>query len=120
MIRINNISFNKATYLGEPPEHISYHINRWFPNEYYNKESEFTKVDSDFYCYPNNQNYKIHKDCFKNKECSYAIASFDYNSGIYELHFIGDRPIELPENELKDFWEVIKYGYKILNNGKQN
>ena len=62
MIRINNISFNKATYLGELPEHISYHINKWFPNEYYNKESEFTKVDSDFYCYPNNQNYKIHKE----------------------------------------------------------
>lgn len=117
-MRINNISFDKATYLFDPPKHISYHINKWIPNEYYNRESEFTVVDSDFYCYPNNPRYRIHKDLFKSKEYSIAIASFDYEDDFYELHFIDNRPLDLNEQEIKDFWDIIKYGDKILNGKK--
>lgn len=120
MIRINNISLNKATYLKNPPEHISYHVNKWIPNEHYNRESEFTKVvDSDFYYYPNNPKHRIHKDLFKSKEYSIAIASFEYDDGFYELHFIGNRPLDLNDEEIRYFWDIIKYGNTILN-GKKN
>lgn len=117
-MRINNLSFNKATYLCEPPEHIGYHIDKWEPNGYYQKESEFTKIDSDFYCYPDYPCFKVHKSCFKYPETSYTIASFSYNNheGCYELKFIDDRPMNLNEDERKIFWELLDFGFKFLNN----
>lgn len=117
MKRIKNLSFQKATYLCDPPEHIGYQICKWEKNPKYNKESEYIKVDSEFYCYPDDHHFKIHKECFKHPETNYAIASFTYNKyeGCYELEFVGGRPMDLNEDERKIFWELLEYGFNKLN-----
>lgn len=114
--RIGNLMFRKATYLGEEPEFPSWHIDFFYPNPYYGKESEYTK-EGDFYVDINSP-YRIrrHKSCFKHKESCYSIASFTRDKeGFYELSFIGDRPLNLNEEEMKTFWKLVKYGYNELN-----
>lgn len=117
-LRIKNLQFRKATYLGEEPKHPSYHIDKWVPNRYYKKEDEYIK-EGNYYTYadPLYRNCRIHKDCFKNPEVCYGIAAFVYDDheGFYELQFIGDRPLELDESERNTFWSLIEYGYKQLN-----
>ena len=106
--RINNLEFKVATYLlKNPPEIKAYHINRYMPNCYYGHESDFIKIDNDWYRDPNFSWHKIHKSCFKNSETCYAIASFEYNKheGVYEFMWVGERPLDLTEQEEKDFKE---------------
>ena len=121
--RIKDLELGEATYLlprEEWPEHPSYHIDYWHPNCYYGNEDKYIK-DGDWYLIPDLQCCKIHKDCFKNPEARFAIASFDYNKHeeVYELHFVGDRPLSIPK-ELRDtFWELVEYGYKELNKNEE-
>ncbi len=118
-MRIKNLEFKKATYLGEEPEYPSYHINLWEKNCYYGNEDKYIK-DGNYYIDSEYSNFRIHKDCFKNPEYCFAIASFDYDSeGFYELHFIGDRPIT-HDYKLDDFWDLIKYGYNYLNENSES
>lgn len=116
--RIGNLEFRKATYLlpdNKLPEHISYHIDYWCPNAYYGKESDFIK-EGDWYVYPDNPYHRVHRDCFKHPQSCFAIASFDWDKeGYYELHFIGDRPLEITKEEREAFWKLLEYGYKQLN-----
>ena len=114
--KIGNLEFRKASYLlPKEPENPAYHIDYWYPNGYYGKESNYVKVDEDWYCYPDNHNCRIHKDCFKNPLSAMAIGSFNYKDGCYEFSFIGERPVRLTLKERDDFWELIKYGFKQLN-----
>ena len=84
--RIGNLMFRKATYLGEEPEFPSWHIDFFYPNPRYGKES------------------------------CYAIAHFTRdNECYYELGFIRDRPLSLNEQDIKDFWELVRYGNEELN-----
>lgn len=120
--RINNLEFKVASYLlKNPPEPIAYHINKWEPNCYYKHESDFIKVDDNWYQDPNFFWHKIHKSCFKNPEICYAIAAFEYNDheGDYEFMWVGERPLDLNEEEEKDFKELIKYGFKNLNHAEE-
>lgn len=123
--RIGNLEFRQATYLlpeNEYPKNPSYHIDYWFPNGYYGRESEFIK-DGDWYRYADEtlSFARIHKDCFKHKESCMAIASFNYDKeGYYELCFVGDRPLNITPEEREIFWELIKYGYEQLNNQKND
>ena len=120
--RIGNLMLRKATYLGEEPEFPSWHIDCFYPNPYYGKESEYTKK-GDYYIKDINSPYhvRIHKSCFKHEESCYSIASFIRDKeGYYELSFIGDRPLSLNEEEIKIFWELIKYGYQELNKLNEN
>lgn len=115
--RIGNLMFRKATYLGEEPEFPSWHIDFFYPNPYYGKEHKYTK-EGDYYVKDihNSCSIRYHKDCFKHKESCYSIASFTRDKeGYYELSFIGDRPLNLNKEELENFWELVKYGYKELN-----
>ena len=120
-LRIGNVCFRKATYLGNEPEFPSWHIDFFYPNPYYGKENEYKK-DGDYYIkvnveYPIN----IHKDCFKHKETCYAIASFIRDKeGYYELSFIGDRPLNLNKTDFDDFMKLVKYGNKKLNELKED
>lgn len=118
--RINDLEFKVATYLCEPPEYPDYHINKYYPNGFYGREKDFIK-DGDFYVYPEHPNCRVHKNCFKNPQSCYAIAGFHRDrEGYYELQFIGDRPLDLTPEELKDFWELIKFGYEVLNNKEED
>lgn len=121
-MRIKNLEFREASYLGSPPEYIGYHIDKWEPNGYYQRESEFTRLNSEYYCYPDNHYCKVHRNCFKHPEVSYAIASFHYNEHeeCYELEFVGDRPMYLNNEEREIFWELLEYGFKFLNGKKES
>ena len=116
--RIGNLEFAPASYLlpkEKWPKNPSWHINFWYPNGYYGRESEFEK-EGDWYI---DNRYglrcRIHKDCFKNPESCMAIASFDYDDGYYELRYVSDRPLSLTKEERETFWTLIEYGYKCLN-----
>lgn len=116
--RIKNLHFRKAIYIGEEPEHPSYHIDKWYPNPHYKREKDYIK-DGDYYKYkePEYANCRIHKNCFKNRECCYAIGCFSYDKheGYYEFSFVGNRPLELTDTERVTFWNLISYGFTVLN-----
>lgn len=115
-LRIGNLMFRKATYLGKKPEFSIWHIDLFYPNPQYGKENEYVKK-GDFYVKPGDP-YPIryHKGCFMHKESCYSIASFIRNEdGCYEFSFIEDRPLNLNKDELEDFWKLVKYGYHELN-----
>lgn len=120
--RINTLEFREATYLTDtPPEMKSFHIDRWQPNNYYGKESEYIEGENGFYINPKNKYHKIHKSCFQHPEYCYAIAEFeyDYHENYYEFKWIGDRPLDLTTEEEKDFKKLIIYGFEVLNGRNQ-
>ena len=116
--RIGALQLRKAPYLGEEPEHPSYHINKWETNPYYGNEDKFVD-EGDYYRYPDDayRCIRIHKSCFKSPESCYSIASFDWDDHeeIYELRFVGDRPIHLSHEEREIFWQLIELGEEVLN-----
>lgn len=116
--RIGNLQLRKATYLGKAPERPSYHIEKWEPNGYYGNEEKFID-EGDYYRHPDDAYMcvRIHKSCFKHPETCYSIASFEWDDheAIYELHFIGDRPLYLSKEEREVFWQLIELGEKELN-----
>lgn len=125
--RINNLEFKHASYLlpkDKWPDYPAWDIVKWYPNEYYNKQDEFIPIKGDpkFYQHPEFTFCKIHKDCFKYPETCYSIATFEYDKheNFYELHFVCDRPLDLNEDEIKTFWELIKFGNTYLNDTNRN
>ena len=125
--RINNLEFKPASYLlpkNKWPDHPAWDIVKWYPNEYYNKQDEFIPIKGDpkFYQHPEFTFCKVHKDCFKYPETCYSIATFEYDEheNFYELHFVCDRPLDLNEDEIKTFWELIKFGNTYLNDTNRN
>lgn len=114
-IRLGNLELRKASYICKEPEHPSYHIDKWEPNKYYKQERKYIK-DGDYYRPKGSYNCRIHKNCFKNPETCYSIASFDRDKeGFYELHFIGDRPLNITKEEKEILWKLISIGDDILN-----
>ena len=113
--RIGVLEFREASYLGDKLPFVSYDIVKWYPNPYYGNEKDFVKLNHEFYCYPNNTGCRIHQDLFKSREHCIVLASFTYDSKeeIYNLEFIGDRPLELTNWD--NFRKLIEYGYKQLN-----
>lgn len=119
--RIENLEFRQATYLlpkSEYPKHPSWCIDYWYPNSYYGRENEFIK-DVDNWYLSKDGSHRVHKNCFENPESCFAIASFDYDEGEYELHFVSNRPLELTKEEREIFWKLIEYGDKQLNNTEE-
>lgn len=116
MIRINNLEFKKCDYLVFEPEHVSYEIVKWEPNTYYNKESLFKK-DGNYYI-SNIGNFRIHQSCFKNKETCYTIAIYKYDDheNTYNLEFIGNRPLDLDDDEWMIFKKLLEKGTEFLEN----
>ena len=39
------------------------------------------------------------------------------HEGVYEFMWVGERPLDLTEQEEKDFKELIIYGFNKLNHG---
>lgn len=114
-LRINNLELRKATYLGDGPVIPNYEIVKWEPNTRYKQQRKYIK-DGDYYRPKNSNNCRIHKSCFKHPEYCYSIALFVRDKeGYYELSFVGDRPINLEEEDVTIFWKIISMGYNILN-----
>lgn len=123
--RIGNLEFDKCSYLLPEdmlPEHIGYGIYLYYPNSYYGKESEYIKEkDGEFYYKPDDIYYKIHENCFKYPESCYMLAQWDWDEKYetYTFSFVDDRPVlDINEENLKDFWELVKYGFQLLNTPK--
>lgn len=115
--RIGNLGIMKATYLCKQPSVVSWHIVKYYPNEHFGKEKNYVKLNHEFYCDPKNTGCRIHRSCFTSKEFNYAIASFDWNEEdeCYNFGYVGDRPLDLNEEETKNFLELISYGFHQLN-----
>lgn len=116
--RIGALQLRKASYLGQEPEHPSYHINKWETNPYYGNEDKFVDC-GDYYAYPDNDylSIRISKSRFKHPETCYAVAAFvwDDHEEAYELRFVDDRPVYLTKEEKDIFWDLVEMGYKELN-----
>ena len=118
-MRKGNLEFRKCSYIGAPPNPISYEICVWQPNMYYGKEQDYIKKNN--YYIPKDsidKYFKIHKDCFKNPETCYQIGIFRYDKhdDMYEFSFCGDRPLDSIV-DWNIFRELIEYGFNKLNNG---
>lgn len=115
------LSLDLASYLGDPPKHRAWHINRWTKNNYYNREKDFIKIDENFYSSSQNSIFHIHKDCFKHPLTSYAIATFEWDDHdeSYEFKYIGDRPLDLEDNEQELFRKLIEEGFSKLYYGEK-
>ena len=121
-IRIGNLKFGKATYIGEEPEMPAYHIDVIERNEnyFYFKKGYFIEDDQQpgHYRYngPNEQKREwtclYDKSCFENEEYSWAVAAFEYNKreNCYELNLF--RWSELLDDKYaqhrEDFWKLLK------------
>lgn len=116
--RIGALQLRKASYLGEEPEHPSYHISKWEANSYFGNEHMFIE-EGDYYRYPDDRyaSIRINKSCFKHPEVCYTIASFEWDDHeeAYELRFTCDRPLYLTKEEKDIFWDLAEEGYKELN-----
>lgn len=103
-------------------ENSSWNIDYFYDNYLYGREDEFPIDPSDpnFRIDPEHPNHRIHKAGFEGKELSFTIAHFLYDNHepYWEVHFIGNRPIEnLTTPEMREaFWELLKYGDEMLNN----
>lgn len=115
--RIKNLEFRPAVYLTIAPKNPAWSIDYWQPNRYYGHENDYevSKINPDCYI---GEGCRIHKSCFENPESCFTLGSFEYDEHeeIYEFHFCGDRPLSLSEEERKNFWKLIEYGYNELNN----
>lgn len=100
-------------------------IDKIYPNEYYGKESEYT-FDGNFYI-SSKSSFKISPSCFKNPESKFMLARWvdmDHDEKSPDLRFVGRRPIELTDEESKDFWNCVKIGQEhiesVLNGFDEN
>jgi hypothetical protein len=120
--RIGNIVATNFWMDGDVPKPSQSHLNippfSWFgiekfqPNPYYGKESEYEWVeDEKMYRSKQYKNVWISPSCFKNKETAYILASWnnmDHDECTPDLEFTGNRPFQLDDEELKAFWIVAK------------
>lgn len=86
-IRLGNLELRECTYLCEPPSPVDYCIVKYTPKDDGTSES-----------------------CF-------VISNFQYNSHekFYEINFVGNRPLELKDDEKNIFWDLLLTGDYILN-----
>ena len=94
-----------------------FEIVKYYPNSYYGKESEY-EFDEDRNLYKGKYfNTFINKSCFKNPESCFTLASWvdiDHDEKTPDLKFVGKRPLELDEDELKDFLICAKEGQDFI------
>lgn len=117
--RIGNIELRKGlTFpIKDTPSKVYYEIVFWYPNTYYNKESEFIYVkETNNYYKEEFPNFRISADCFKHPESCYTLATLctnRYHDEEPDIKSVGSRPFRLSEEDKKDFLEVIDHIYKI-------
>ena len=121
-IRIGNLKFGEATYVGNAPEHPVYLIDVIEKNQDYFdfKRGYFVedKEQPEHYRYngPDEKRKEwtclYDKSCFVNEEVSWAIAAFHYNekNNCYELDFFRWNEFldEKYKEHREDFWRLLK------------
>ena len=55
------------------------------------------------------------------KEWKYAIGYFWWNDNepCWELHFVGERFTDIPTEEIRPIWEILKSAYRTLDEWKR-
>lgn len=102
--RINNIECRKIKSV-----HYSHEIVCWFPNNYYGKEEDYNlSFGGEFYQPKGTTGVNISKGCFKNPETYYVVAWLIKTKEGIDLQTVGDRVLDLSEQELQDFFKVYK------------
>lgn len=120
-IRIGNLKFGEATYVGEKPEFPAYLIDVVEKNRDYEdfKKGYFVEDEKEpgMYHYngPDEKRKWIglyDKSCFENEEVSWAIAAFHYNKkdNTYELDFFrwNDFLEDKYKEHREDFWRLLR------------
>lgn len=91
-----------------------YEIIYWQDNEYYGKQSEYI-FDGDWYKKTLDSNHYISPSCFENPKFCCTIAFIE--AGVPD--FIDERPLELKDNELRDFLKLLILGIKKSKKSKK-
>ena len=93
-----------------------FEVVKYSPNPYYGREGEY-EWDEHSQVYRVNNSHSINPSCFKNPETCYVLAywvDIDHDERTPDLKFVGSRPMELNESELKAFWDCVKIGQKHI------
>ena len=122
-LRLGNIGLKKASYIGEEPSIPSIQVVKYQKNRYYGNEQKYKWSEDGEHAYEIDEDgnidkrRSIHKSCFRNPETNFALASFEYDEheDFFELHFCGDRPLDLDSEERDLFWKILRMGNAILN-----
>ena len=117
--RINNIGFQKSSYLGKEPQIPNYDILYIEENPLYGKDKTGEYVRDNFGWFVKKDDmYRVRYDenCFKNKETCFVLATFCYDEHepCWELKTVANRPIGLQTKEITDFWAIMCFGFKYL------
>lgn len=123
-IRIGNLKFGEAVYLGPKPEHPSFHIDVIEKNQdYFDFQKGYFVEDKErpgeyHYNGPDEERKKWaaqtyhNKACFENPETCWAVASFDYNEKekAYDLNFFRWDSFldDVYKEHREDFWRLLK------------
>lgn len=117
--RIENLKFEKLSYLKDEPKHPSYGLSVYQPNQHYGKLDEHIEVEKDYFVPKDNPNvhWKLHRSCFQSPEVSYIISKWIWNNKemCYEYRWVGDRPMDYYEKYGDIYKELVKYGFEELN-----
>ena len=91
-------------------------VDKYYPNEYYGNEDKY-EFDETTNSYKNGTFSSIHASCFKYPESKFMVAMWvdiNHDEKVPDLKFVGNRPMDLNEQEFKDFWECVKIGQKHI------
>ena len=103
------------SHLSIPPFSF-FNIVKYYPNEYYGKESDYKWDESGEFAVVG-ESIRIYKSCFVNPETTYAIASWgnvSIDKEYAELKFCGNAPFELSDTERKIFWKLAAIGQEYI------
>jgi hypothetical protein len=125
-IRINDFGAMMPSYIGELPECASRRlaIVKFQPCNYYGRLEEYLNDGwEDHNIWLAKKNQTISKNFFNLKETTLVIADieYDYKNGDTTLTSVGERLLNLTEEEYLNFFEVYKIASKKLTERcKQN
>ena len=118
--RINDIEF-RATKSFVDNTVYYYEIVKWYDNPWYKKENDFEKR-GDRYVHKEYNFFGVEEKTFRIKECCYTLAIFRNRDGEMEpdLTTVGDRVAKLEDNEIMDFFTIMRYGFdKIISENRE-
>ena len=115
-VRINNIECRpKSNNDG------NYEVVEWYPNPYYNKESDMV---SDGYVWIDYENgewalekefHRVHSSCFKNPESCCVVAWLKPNrEPDVDMETVGSRVLELSVEDRNTFFKVYKTAHDMI------
>jgi hypothetical protein len=113
-IRINNLEFRKYSSTNKKS---LYEIIKWENNPYFGKEQEYREngyVDSFLGDFLKKDGHSIQKTFFTYPESCYVIAFIEKGSESWELRSVGERLLDLTDEEWDDFHQIYKLGQKKL------